>query len=119
MNISPSPNTRFQTGQSGNPEGRPKGSLSLVDIIRKKLEEASGNGDKTNAELLSENLVNMALKGNFSALRLIWSYVDGLPRQRIEMDANPPHPIPILGGLSVCRCKKDNKEEAVKSDVKS
>jgi hypothetical protein len=39
--------TRFQPGQSGNPDGRPRGFEAMA---RKQLEEAAADGDQTRGE---------------------------------------------------------------------
>lgn len=77
------PDGTFAPGVCGNPNGRPKGSVSLRTLLRKKLEEqpvdaASGKAlDKTYAEGLIEATLRDALKGDASARRLVWEYIDG------------------------------------------
>lgn len=45
----------FEKGKSGNPGGRPKGSVSITTILRRKLTE----GD---AETVANNLLSLALR---------------------------------------------------------
>lgn len=97
MNPNPSPATRFSKGETGNPNGRPKGSISLAELVKKELELVPKGEKKSFAELLIAKVMDMALKGNFQAIKLIWSYVDGLPRQTIE--TNEETPLLILDDL--------------------
>ena len=81
--------TPFQPGQSGNPGGRPK-RKPIAELLIAELEKAAGRSDVTKGQKLAERLVSIALGGNRSdsiaAIRLIMSYTDGLPVQRVEMD---------------------------------
>ena len=60
--------TRFQPGQSGNPDGRPRG---FAAIARKQLEEAAAEGDQTRGEQLVRKLIDLAVGGNVQAIRLV------------------------------------------------
>ncbi|MGA2293554.1 DUF5681 domain-containing protein, partial [Bradyrhizobium sp.] len=55
--------TRFQPGQSGNPNGRPKGSRNVSALAL----EALLDGE---AEALTRKAVDLALAGDIAALRL-------------------------------------------------
>lgn len=55
--------TRFQKGQSGNPGGRPKGALNQT--TRACMELLDGEG-----EAITRKAVELALKGEITALRL-------------------------------------------------
>jgi len=52
----------FQTGQSGNPNGRPKGAISKRLQLNKLLEP--------HAESLANKVIELALAGDINALRL-------------------------------------------------
>ena len=56
--------TRFKPGQSGNPNGRPKGQ-SITAILRRLLDEETGHGKnrKTRAEKLAKALIEYAGRG--------------------------------------------------------
>lgn len=79
----------FQKGQSGNPNGRPKGSISLLEILRKELEEIpSGQLEQRRnyAELLIKRMLHKAInEGDIQAQKLIMNYVEGLPYQPINL----------------------------------
>lgn len=55
--------TRFQKGQSGNPAGRPKGSLNQTTLACQELLEGE-------AEAITRKAVEKALAGDLTAIRL-------------------------------------------------
>jgi hypothetical protein len=67
--------TRFQKGQSGNPQGRPRGSKSFETLLNRALEQLvvlRKNGRKmTKRELMAEQLVNKAASGDYRTARLL------------------------------------------------
>jgi Family of unknown function (DUF5681) len=54
---------RFQEGQSGNPNGRPKGSLNATTLAAQALLEGE-------AEALTRKAIDLAKGGDITALRL-------------------------------------------------
>ena len=70
-------------GISANPNGRPKGSVSLITILKGILKEER-NG-RTYAERLMRNLLMKALgDGGEQAHKLIMNYIEGLPIETIR-----------------------------------
>jgi hypothetical protein len=67
--------TRFKKGVSGNPKGRPKGSLNLVTVFAKTLREKvviNEHGQRktvTKLEAALKQLVNKGASGDLRALR--------------------------------------------------
>jgi hypothetical protein len=55
--------TRFKPGQSGNPAGRPRGSRNATTVALETLLDGK-------AEALTSKAVELALKGDMTALRL-------------------------------------------------
>lgn len=75
----------FKPGQSGNPRGRQKGEFRLSEVLRLDAQVVltkfgkRHNKTGTRAELLSQILWEMALKGNLRAIELILDRTDGKP----------------------------------------
>lgn len=65
---------KFTKGQSGNPGGRPKGSVSLATELR-------GRITKQTAAAIVEKLIADALAGERDAMRLVWLYTEGRPAE--------------------------------------
>ena len=72
---SPPEATRFRKGVSGNPRGRPKGSLNVATVLTRTLREKvviNENGRRktvTKLEAALKQLVNKATAGDLRALR--------------------------------------------------
>lgn len=71
-------------GAKGGKAG--KGSLSIVAIIKKKLEGIVSREDRrSKAEFLAEKWIDEAMHGDdFKKLQEIVRYVDGLPQQKVD-----------------------------------
>lgn len=71
----PPEHSRFQPGQSGNPKGRPKGSLNLATAVNRALREKvmiTENGRRklmTKLDVAVKGLVNRAVKGDARAMQ--------------------------------------------------
>jgi len=77
---------RFKPGQSGNPKGRPPKRNCLTSLLKEAMEKTcpQDKGKRTWAQVINEQLLKMAKKGDLHAMRLIYEYVEGKPRQEIE-----------------------------------
>jgi len=73
---------KWKKGQSGNPNGRPKGSgLSLATLLKRKLEDVPEGAKKTYAELLIDRILQMAIQDkNDQQIKNILQYIEGMPR---------------------------------------
>jgi hypothetical protein len=88
---------KFKEGKSGNPEGRPKGSISITSAIRRKLEEVNPATKRLYVEDLVDVMMDKALKEkDFRVMKEIWNHIDGSPRTTSEDVGDKKLPIPIL-----------------------
>ena len=73
----------FKKGQSGNPKGRPKKDKCIPEILRKITAE-KGNGGVTKLNLILNNVVNEAIKGDTWSIQFIADRMEGKPAQVIQ-----------------------------------
>jgi len=97
--------------QDINKGGRPKGSgLSLTTILKKKLESISKEDKAEYSKLFIDRLVDKALKDDDTqAMKLIFGYVDGLPKQAVDLTSQGEKIIPIYAGQSISRHTSEKK----------
>ena len=80
------PEFLFKKGQSGNPAGRPPGSISITTEIKKKLNEIPEGQKKTYLELLINRILKLGVvDGNEQMIKQIWAYIDGMPKERRDI----------------------------------
>lgn len=73
---------RFKSGQSGNPNGRPKNAKSIPDFMRKIANEENGDG-YTKLECIIRRVFDEALNGTRWAVEFIANRIEGRPFQAI------------------------------------
>lgn len=79
-------NGRFAPGVSGNPNGRPK-QVSITDGIKRMLKECPEGSQKTYLDLMLSKIFIKALnESDFQTIKLIWNYVDDMPKQGSELN---------------------------------
>lgn len=86
--------TRFKSGQSGNPKGRPRGTRNLATDLHEELYETITVREGTATKAISKqramvkSLMNAALKGDTRATAqvtaLIDRYMDKVEREKAE-----------------------------------
>ncbi len=82
------PNT-FKPGQSGNPAGRPK-SITLSDALRLEMAKVfpGDTQERTFAEVIAQQLVRSAARGNILAAKEIADRTEGRPKQAVDIEMN-------------------------------
>ena len=85
---------QFVPGVSGNPDGRPLGARNFTTKIREALEKI-GEGNKTSYEdaLVKKVLHKAIIEGNEQMIKLVWNYLDGMPKQNVDNN--------IIGDLKI------------------
>jgi Family of unknown function (DUF5681) len=90
---SPPEATRFKKGASGNPRGRPKGSLNVATVLMRTLREKvviNQNGRRktvTKLEAALKQLVDQAAAGDLRALRHLTALAHDAEAQQNARDA--------------------------------
>jgi uncharacterized protein DUF5681 len=88
--------TRFKKGQSGNPQGRPKGTLNMATVLERTLREkvvTSENGRRkviTKLEAAIKQLINKAASGELKALQLLAALVRSAEEREIQVAVPNP-----------------------------
>lgn len=78
---------KFTKGYSGNPKGKPKGSLSITARIKEELKKRPKGQKISYLEALVKTILQKALiEKDKEMIKTIWQFVDGLPKQHIDMD---------------------------------
>jgi hypothetical protein len=88
----PHDGNKFKKGQSGNPKGRPKGSLNRSTIIRKWLQAESDFKNPLTGEMermtledsITLSQLAQAGKGSTNAYKALLDSAYGAPKQEIE-----------------------------------
>lgn len=88
---SPPKHTRFKKGQSGNPQGRPKGTLNMATVLERTLREKvviNENGRRktvTKLKAALKQLSNKAASGELKALQLLAALVRSAEERAVQV----------------------------------
>ena len=96
----------FKKGQSGNPGGRPKGSISLTTILREKLSE----GDGERAKQLVEELLLRAGEKSDPLMKEILDRTEGKVPQATDITSNGESIQPVL--VEIINAKPETTDDS-------
>jgi hypothetical protein len=104
----------FKKGESGNPAGRPKGSINFATKFRKFIEKVAEQNEITPEEV-EEQLMAIGFKeakgGNYSFWRDIHDRIYGRPDTNLDITTGGKElPTPIYGGFSLSRHNSDEED---------
>ena len=81
---------QFKKGQSGNPNGRPKGTRSIPDMLMKiGSEEGTKDGQYSKLEVVLRRVFEYALEGKSWAVEFIADRTEGKVRQELQVVMMP------------------------------
>tara|TARA_Y100000310_G_C20658866_1_gene803556 strand:+ start:905 stop:1246 length:342 start_codon:yes stop_codon:yes gene_type:complete len=111
------PTKLWKKGESGNPNGRPKGSISVVSALKRELAKVPEGEKKTYLELLVKRIMKKGIvDGDVSMIKDIINRVDGMPKENVDITFEER--IPLLGGDSN-KYKDGNKDKGDQQTSKS
>lgn len=90
----PPAHARFKKGKSGNPNGRPKGTLNMATVLERTLREKvvlNENGRRkavTKLEAAIKQLTNKAASGELKALQLLAALVRSAEERGTKADVS-------------------------------
>lgn len=84
----PKTSTSFKPGESGNPNGRPPKGYSITEMMKEML----ANEPKVK-ETLGKVIITKALEGDITAIKTVWQYMDGMPKQSVELTGDESKPL--------------------------
>jgi len=102
----------YKPGQSGNPAGKPKGTLSLVSLIKKKLQKIDPNTKKSYADMFTEQIIIDAAKSDGQSRRLVMQYIEGMPQQKVETTHILPNPLMELDEVHPDNSNQEDSRDA-------
>ena len=92
---------KIPKGTTPNPNGRPKKGFSLTEAMKEYLATTDPVTKKTRQEQLIEKTHEQALAGDATSKKLIWNYLEGMPKQQVDHTSGGEKIVPIYGGLSI------------------
>ena len=80
---------RWKKGMSGNPRGRPNKQESLTSLLKEEIAKIcpADRENRTWKELVVRATLQLAMKGNATALKEVWERLDGktLQTERLQL----------------------------------
>ena len=88
---------QFKKGKTGNPDGRPKGSLSMTKLLRVYLETKDPKTGKYIKDIVNEAFVKRAVAKSDVLMKEILDRVDGKVVNKNELSGKDGGPLQITG----------------------
>jgi len=88
---------QFKKGKTGNPDGRPKGSLSMTKLLRVYLETKDPKTGKYIKDIVNEAFVKRAVAKSDVLMKEILDRVDGKVVNKNELSGKDGGPLEITG----------------------
>ena len=85
--------------QNINKNGRPKKGYSITDWFKKMLK-----AEPKIRDAIGRSILNKALTGDAAAQRLVWHYMDGMPKQTTQLEGE----VKLMGPV-IYKPKKKNE----------
>lgn len=79
----PNPTPFKKTGADANPNGRPKKGYSITDSFRSMFK-----ADPEKKAELVQAIFKHAKRGDATAIKLVWNYMDGTPIQNVKSEVD-------------------------------
>ena len=107
---------RLLKGHTANPAGRPKGTLSITSMIKKKLQEVPEGEQETYAQILIKTILDKAIvEQDTRMIKQIWEYMDGKPDQKLTI--NPEQAQKVQDTLNQINEMTKHEPQADTTDV--
>ncbi|OGQ04166.1 MAG: hypothetical protein A2W61_07950 [Deltaproteobacteria bacterium RIFCSPLOWO2_01_44_7] len=86
----PPQHSQWKQGQSGNPNGRPPKHECFTSLLKEEITkiDPQDKEGRTWLEIIVRATLELAIKGNATALKEVWQRVDGRPPQAIDLNTN-------------------------------
>lgn len=80
----------FPPGVSGNPNGRPPKGYSITEMMREMLANKPDVKEAIGAMIAAK-----AMEGDPTAIKTLWNYMDGMPKQGVELTGEGGGPLQV------------------------
>lgn len=120
----PPKHTRFRKGQSGNPKGRPRGTLNMATVLERTLRERvviNENGKRktiTKLEAAVKQLTNKAASGDMKAFSLLTALVRSAEERGVQASNLQPALEPDEKAISVILGRWEAAKEQQRDEQK-
>ncbi len=83
--------TTMKPGETRNPNGRPPKGYSITEWFKQML-----NSKPEVKDAIGKSIMKKALEGDTAAQKMVWQYMDGMPKQDIGLGNAESGPLEII-----------------------